>query len=137
MRESVTYQAILEEGREEGRIQELHRTILRLGRERFGTADETTRQDIEAIRNIESLEELSVRLIRVSSWTELLGTLHHHDGGWLFAKLPVEIGSPLSFPPLPWYNLRRVHRDQRVYEQGSSRERHYGTVTRIGPPFAR
>ena len=68
MRESVTYQAILEEGR----VQELHRTILRQGRERFGEADETTRQDIEAIRDIEALEELSVRLIRVSSWAELL-----------------------------------------------------------------
>lgn len=80
MRESVTYQAILEEGREEGRVEgreegrveELHRTVLRLGRERFGEADETTRQNIEAIRDIDALEELSVRLIKVSSWGELL-----------------------------------------------------------------
>jgi predicted transposase YdaD len=55
MRESVTYQAILEEGREEGRkegekkgwkegrIQELHRVILRLGQRRFGEAGETIR----------------------------------------------------------------------------------------------
>ena len=112
MRESVTYQAILEEGREEGRVkgreegrvkgreegrvegreegreegrvegrvegreegrvEELHRTILRLGRERFGEADQTTRQDIEAITDIEALEELSLRLLKVSSWAELL-----------------------------------------------------------------
>ena len=68
MRESVTYQAILEEGR----IEELHRTILRLGRVRFGEADETTRRQIEAIRDLQALEELSVRLVTVSSWAELL-----------------------------------------------------------------
>ena len=68
MRESVTYQAILQEGR----VEELHRTILRQGRERFGEADETTRQNIEAISDIDALEELSVRLIKVSNWVELL-----------------------------------------------------------------
>ena len=68
MRESVTYQAILDEGR----VDELHRTILRQGRERFGEADETTRQKIEAISDIDALEELSVRLIKVSTWVELL-----------------------------------------------------------------
>jgi hypothetical protein len=72
MRESVTFQAILEEGREEGRVEELHRVILRLGRVRFGEADEATRSEIEAIRDIETLEELSERLVMVSSWAELL-----------------------------------------------------------------
>jgi len=43
-----------------------------LGRERFGEARETTRQSIEAIRDMGALEELSVRLIKVSSWGELL-----------------------------------------------------------------
>jgi hypothetical protein len=33
---------------------------------------QTTRQNIEAIRDIDALEELSVRLIKVSSWVELL-----------------------------------------------------------------
>jgi len=67
MRESVTYQAILDEGR----VDELHRMILRLGQKRFGEVDETTHQHIEAIRDIDALEELSVRLIEVSSWDEL------------------------------------------------------------------
>jgi predicted transposase YdaD len=53
MRESVTFQAILEEGEQTGRIKELHRMILRLGRRRFGEADEATRQQIEAMRDIE------------------------------------------------------------------------------------
>lgn len=73
MRESVTYQAILEEGREEGRMRELHRVILRLGRVRFGEADEAVQSEIEAIRDVEALEELSERLVTVSSWAELLG----------------------------------------------------------------
>ncbi len=72
MRESVTYQAILEEGREEGYVEGLHRMILRLGRRRFGEADETVRQRIEAIRDIVVLEDLSERLVIVSSWDELI-----------------------------------------------------------------
>jgi predicted transposase YdaD len=72
MRESVTYQAILEEGREEGHVEGLHRMILRQGRVRFGKADETIRSQIEAIRDIGMLEDLSERLVIVSSWSELL-----------------------------------------------------------------
>jgi hypothetical protein len=72
MRESVTHQAILEEGREEGSMRELHRAILRQGRLRFGDADEKVRQEIEAIRDIETLEELTDRLVTVSSWDELM-----------------------------------------------------------------
>jgi hypothetical protein len=72
MRESVTFQAILEEGEQTGRIKELHRTILRLGRVRFGEADEATRLQIEAMRDIERLEDLTERLLFVSSWDELM-----------------------------------------------------------------
>ena len=84
MRESVTYQAILEEGRKEGektgekrgwrkgRIRELHRMILRLGRVRFGEVDESIQQQIEAIRDIERLEDLTERLVSVSTWDELM-----------------------------------------------------------------
>ncbi len=68
MRESVTYQAILEEGHVEG----LHRMILRLGRVRFGEADESVRHQIEAIRDIVVLEDLTERLLIVSSWDELM-----------------------------------------------------------------
>lgn len=72
MRESVTFQAILEEGEQTGRIRELHRMILRQGRRRFGEADETVRGQIEAILDIETLEDLSEQLVVVSSWAELL-----------------------------------------------------------------
>ena len=68
MRESVTFQAILEEGHVEG----LHRVILRQGRVRFGEADESVRQQIEAMRDIDRLEDLTERLLIVSSWDELM-----------------------------------------------------------------
>ena len=68
MRESVTFQAILEEGR----VEELYRVILRQGRLRFGEADEAVRQQIEAMRDIERLEDLTERLLIVSSWDELM-----------------------------------------------------------------
>ncbi len=80
MRESVTYQAILQEGEKigekmgwrRGRIRELHRMILRLGRVQFGEADEATRQQIKAMRDIDRLEDLTERLLIVSSWDELI-----------------------------------------------------------------
>jgi hypothetical protein len=71
MRESDTYQAILDEGREEG-LNALRRALLRLGRKRFGEPDEETRQAICAIRDPDRLEELSERLLDVSTWDELL-----------------------------------------------------------------
>jgi predicted transposase YdaD len=76
MRESDTYQAILEEGRgegrAEGRVDELHRMLLRQGRKRFGDPDEETRQSLYAIQDPEHLEELGEHLLDVSSWDELL-----------------------------------------------------------------
>ena len=84
MRDSDTYQAILEEGvekglekgreegRVEGRVEELHRTLLRQGRKRFGEPDEATRRTICGIDDVERLEDLSDRLLDVSSWGELL-----------------------------------------------------------------
>ena len=68
MRESVTYQAILEEGR----VEELHRVILRQGRLRFGEANETVRNRLEAIRDIAVLEDLTDRLVVVSNWVQLM-----------------------------------------------------------------
>jgi hypothetical protein len=41
-------------------------------RVRFGEADEATRQQIEAIRDIDRLEDLTERLVIVSSWDELM-----------------------------------------------------------------
>jgi hypothetical protein len=68
MRESSTYQAILDEGRIEGK----QTTLLRQGCKRFGEPDEATRQRLLAVTSVERLDALSERLLDVGSWQELL-----------------------------------------------------------------
>lgn len=68
MRESVTYQAILDEGR----VEAMHKTILRQGRKRFGSPDDATAATITAIEDLPRFEILSDRLLDVHSWRELL-----------------------------------------------------------------
>ncbi len=68
MRESSTYQAILDEGRVEGE----RRALLLLGTKRFGPPDAPTREVIERLDSPGKLERLTERLLDVSSWDELL-----------------------------------------------------------------
>ena len=70
MEESTTYQAIITRGR----IDEARKILLRQGSKRFGPPDVRTRTAIEAITEIERLEQLTERLLDVSSWDELLAT---------------------------------------------------------------
>ena len=70
MRESSTYQAILDEGR----LEEAQAIVLRQGRKRFGPPDARTSAAIESITDLERIEQLSERLLDVSSWDELLAT---------------------------------------------------------------
>lgn len=76
MKESATYQAILDEGRsegrEEGRVEEARRMLLLLGGERFGPPDARVRAALDAMDSVEQLERLSQRLLKVESWDELL-----------------------------------------------------------------
>ncbi len=76
MRESSTYQAILQEGRvegrDEGRKEEARSLLLRLGRQRFGAADARTLKAVESAKSIEELERLANRLLKAESWSELL-----------------------------------------------------------------
>ena len=81
MKESVTYQAIVEEGvakgREEGvvkgRMEEARRILFRLGERRIGqAAGASVRSRIESIDSLEVLEGLTDRLLQVRSWEELL-----------------------------------------------------------------
>jgi predicted transposase YdaD len=72
MKESSTYQAILEEGRSEGRIAEARKLLLLQGNARFGPPDDQARAVLERTSNIEVLEGLFVRLPNVSGWHELL-----------------------------------------------------------------
>jgi len=84
MRESTTYQAILQEGRAEGREEGMAKgraegveiavreTLLRLGMRRFGDAPQSILDALAAIHDVERLEELAVRLLEVENWDELL-----------------------------------------------------------------
>jgi predicted transposase YdaD len=85
MKESVTYQAIVQEGvakgreegivegRLEGRLEEARRILLLLGEEEFGTPPgRAARASLEAIASPDQLEHLTRRTRRVRSWEELL-----------------------------------------------------------------
>jgi predicted transposase YdaD len=79
MKESVTYQAILEEGMAEGEakgvLKEARKMVLLQGRSRFGQpASPQVVAALEALTEARQLEELGVRLLQVSSWQELLGS---------------------------------------------------------------
>jgi predicted transposase YdaD len=85
MKESSTYQAILNEGRAEGRAEGIaqgkeegwaegaKRILLRQGRKRFGPPRRGIVSNINAIRDATKIEELADRILVVSSWDELIG----------------------------------------------------------------
>jgi hypothetical protein len=76
MHESPTYQAILKEGRNEGRVAEAQRLLLMLGGNRFGEPDEATRGAVEAIHDVERLERMTMRVhdANIPDWEGLLNT---------------------------------------------------------------
>jgi hypothetical protein len=78
MRDSSTYQAILDEGRvegrAEGRVEGERRLLLLVGEGRFGPPDDVTQTRLGAIEDADAIERLARRLLTVSSWAELLST---------------------------------------------------------------
>jgi hypothetical protein len=70
--ESSYYRLAVKEGLKQGKIEEAQRLILRLGQTRFGPPDAEDRAAIEAIQDVDRLEQLSERLLTVASWAELL-----------------------------------------------------------------
>jgi len=74
MRESDTYLAILDEGRDEGRLEEAKKWLLELGREQLGPPDESVTAAITALMDLERLGRMRSRLLKVGSWQELLAT---------------------------------------------------------------
>ncbi|MFN8634097.1 MAG: hypothetical protein U0893_09595 [Chloroflexota bacterium] len=75
MRESTTYQAILEEGREEGQLLDARRMVVELGTAKFGAPDLAASAALETIGDLAALHRLAVGVLRVSSWQELLSML--------------------------------------------------------------
>jgi predicted transposase YdaD len=74
MKESVTYQAILEEGEAKGMIAGARQLLIELGSDRFGPPDARTAATLDRIRDLQRLKELGVRLLRARNWQELLGS---------------------------------------------------------------
>jgi hypothetical protein len=69
MEESVTYQSIIRKGE----VNEARKMLLLQGRSRFGKPTAEVTATLEALTDVSQLEELGVRLLRASSWQELLG----------------------------------------------------------------
>ena len=84
MRESSTYQAILEEGMAaglakgkaegltEGQVKEARSVLLRLGSKRFGAPNARVQAIVESIGSMARLDELIDRILEAESWEELL-----------------------------------------------------------------
>lgn len=72
MRESSVIQHFLEEGREEGRILEVRRLLVRLGTRRFGIPNSDVMAKIEAIKDPATLESLCENVQDISVWDDLL-----------------------------------------------------------------
>jgi predicted transposase YdaD len=76
MQESATYQAIVRQGRAEG----ARHTVLLQGEAKFGPPDEATRAAINAMSDLERLDELAVRLMIAASWQELVPPTRRRNG---------------------------------------------------------
>ena len=70
IRDSSTFWAIFDEGR----IEEAQRSILRLGRQKFGSPNDALVAAIMAITVLEHLHRMAAQLLTVSTWDELLAT---------------------------------------------------------------
>jgi hypothetical protein len=78
MKESATYQAILDEGRIEGRaegaVQASKKILLALGTKRYGMPSARNLSAIEAITSVSRLEQLVTRIDDVAAWDDLLSS---------------------------------------------------------------
>ena len=74
MKESVTYQAIVEEGKIEGKVEARQEDLLQLGRRRFGMPNPAAETALRGIADADRLARLIEALLDVSSWEELLAT---------------------------------------------------------------
>jgi predicted transposase YdaD len=73
MKESVTYQKILREGRAAGLVAEEMKLFKRLATKRFGKPSNQILAVLNGIIDVQRLEELSDRMLEAKSWDELLG----------------------------------------------------------------
>jgi hypothetical protein len=72
MKESSTYQAILEEGRGEGAVAEVRKVLRPQGDEVFGPPDARTEAVIDGLNDLARLEKMRRRVRTAASWQEVL-----------------------------------------------------------------
>lgn len=76
MRESTAYQAILEEGRVEGRVagqvEEAIKMLLRQGQRKFGPPSAEIETTLRSIKDLDRLERMGEEMLTAQSWQELL-----------------------------------------------------------------
>jgi hypothetical protein len=72
MDDSVTYQVIERRGEAKGRVQEARGLLMRLAGMRLGPPDLNSRAAIDALMDLNQLEDLVARVLIVNSWPELL-----------------------------------------------------------------
>ncbi len=74
MHESDTYLAILDEGREKGRVEARHEDILFLGEGKFGPAEESFKAKLSTITDLARLKRMVRCASTAESWQEILDT---------------------------------------------------------------
>jgi predicted transposase YdaD len=72
MEESVTYQAIIKRGVQQGAVQEARKLVLLAGQEKLGPPSPAVGAAIAAITDTPVLETLLKRVIHASSWDDLI-----------------------------------------------------------------
>lgn len=73
MKESTTYQAIKDEGRVEGRVEEAREDIRVIGEEKFHVPLPASVQTaLEGIADLKQLKQLLRRILVIENWDELL-----------------------------------------------------------------
>lgn len=81
MKESVTYQAILEEGETrgiakgeaQGNAEQARRMLLLFGRDNLGEPSGAARAALDVVSDVNHLEDLALQVKHAASWEELLG----------------------------------------------------------------
>lgn len=70
MHESDTYLAMLDEGREK----ELHEVILLLGEDQFGPPEESVKEQLRNVTDLDRLRRMVQHTRRAASWQDILQT---------------------------------------------------------------
>lgn len=74
MKESTTYQYILEEGKKEGVLDGVRETLISVGEDRFGKPPAAVLKTLRSIDDRDRLRRMSKKLLHARSWQELLDT---------------------------------------------------------------